>query len=359
MQPNYNECQLHPDLPITAICLDDHMANKPNLCCQTCVTQHVQDCQQSLIIPIKDIFGIMKPNNKTKLCTHEINNYIVQIKDKSEKLINKLELIHETMLKFENSQFEDIDFRKLREVYIFKQVEGEKQLQIEENTLFFNKIQLVCQNLTFDLEYSQNNIIADLNISNEENISVKRKKIITETNQSAKMFEMFLASKIELKMIKGNIKIDIIDTEQMAFKYSANSCFKVAFTSSYKRILFKLKFSLTPKKEILQFYLVPKNLISFFSDPEIFVENQKQICFLKLETMSLKNHKHINEKGLIFVFEQNKNRFLLLLNDKEISTESRINIDRDEEYYLVISVVNSEANFLYLYIENKYQYKQS
>ena len=358
MQPNYNECQLHPDLPITSICLDDHMVNKPNLCCKTCVPQHVQDCQHSLIIPIKDIFGIIKPNNKTKLCTHEINNYIGEIKDKSEKLINKLELVHETMLKFENSQFENIDFRKLREIYIFKQIEGEKQLQIEKNTLFFNKIQLVCQNLNFDFESFQNNIIAGLNISNVENISVKRKKIITETNQNGQMFEMFLASKIELKIIKGNIKIDIIDTEQMAFRYSGDSFFKVAFTSSYKRILFKLKFSLTPKKEILVFYLVPKNLISFFSDPEIFVENQKQICFLKLETTSLKNQKLINEKGLIFVFEQNKNRFLLFLNDKEISTESRINIDHDEEYYLVISVMNSEANCMYLYIENKYQYKQ-
>lgn len=307
---------------------------------------------------MKDLWAAVKPSQKTKSLTRELTQYIADLRAKWEPFIKRLTEVLDTLTKLDAGDFMNMNFYRLTEALTFKGWEGKPELEVEENTEFFKRLQLITQKITI-VPTGIDALPIDPSLPpTGDAVKVEWRKKTPEIDERiAQTMEMFLASKIEVRTFKGTNKWDIVSPLELAIKYSEKSVFKVVFQGGHKRILFKIKYSLTPKKEVLQFYLLPKSQLEFASSPEVNADEIKAISFLRLETYYFKNTKQVHDKGMIFVFEQSKQRFLLLMNDKVIAQESRVKLDETEEYLLVMSVTAADPNNMYFYIENKYVYK--
>jgi hypothetical protein len=310
------------------------------------------------MVPVKDLWAAIRPTQKSANLARELSDFIQTLRKKFDTFITRMTHVLDSLIKLNQGEFMEVNYDRLTEALVFQGFEGKPELEIQENTDFFKKLQFISQQLTVTPSGTDTIKIDPTPAPESDEVKVTwHKKEPAADENAARTLEMFLASRLDLHTIKGSAKLDIVSPQEMAIKYSGGSAFKVVFQGGYKRILFKIKYSLTPKREVLQFFLVPKSHLEFLSSPEMYADEIKALSFVRLETFYLKNTKQVHDRGFIFAFEQSKERLLVLLNDRNFASDSRLKINKDDDYVLVMAVVATDPNNMYFYIENKYQYK--
>jgi hypothetical protein len=352
-----NECNRHSKENLIAVCLDSNCDHTNAYCCVKCLFDHYPVCRQEFIVSFDSL-------RKTLSVSPEITDYKNSLSDLfvayEGDIHPKFEKLKSILSNFENSEREDFpesllqtDLILLRNCFEKSWDAENKKLVLRESPHFLAELKEACDDFKARVSY-----LFEGNFVNEARDLAEKKKIksISQEGPVARKSEFeslkfFMATKTEIYKFSGGAKLDILDTERMMVKYEANSDFTVAITHSYRKINLRLKHSLFPKREVLIFYLVPKDYVGFYTlqtPPKNMCDN---LSFLKFEAVNLTGTKLLTEKGMTFVFDQSKKKFGLFIQEKEVSSEEINTIKADVEYVLLINFKNKEANNVYFYIQ--------